>query len=90
MNNGREILSLSCPTIEEILDKDFKYLKDSLRNNKRQSSLFYVREIKKHLEYIENGLNKMQCPDNEFTEHCTGDMKDDIPYATTEKGVSPV
>jgi hypothetical protein len=31
-----------------------------------------------------------QCPSNELSEICTGDMKDDIPYATTEKGVSPV
>jgi hypothetical protein len=46
-------------------------------------------QIKADIWIKEKGYTR-QCPPNELSEICTGDMKDDIPYATTEKGVHPV
>jgi hypothetical protein len=60
-----------------IIEKSVSELFCALQYNKQATALFYAREIMEQMKEIETGLNKVECPNNEFSEHCTNDMSDE-------------
>jgi hypothetical protein len=76
--------------IIESLKKSLQHLVDALNSGNNETIDFYLKEVQEKL----NGYSHktIQCPVNEFSEHCTGDMPDvdGAPYGSQERMVSPI
>ena len=78
-------------TIEiESVKKSLQHLCDALNSGDKEYINFYLKEVQGKLnDYTHKNI---QCPTNEFSEHCTGDMSDvsPAPYGIKENGVEPI
>lgn len=60
-----------------VIEKDWEGLKAALISNSENSVLFFIGELMRQMKEIERLLHRTPVPSNEFSEICTGDMRDE-------------